>query len=62
MDVPKPYKFIGFGDIDGPTPYKFIGFGGIHGPKAYKFIGQLHSAAYAQLNFQEGLPPLPATP
>ncbi len=24
---PKPYKFIGFGDIHGPKPYKFIGFG-----------------------------------
>ncbi len=23
---PKPYKFIGFGDIHGPKPYKFIGF------------------------------------
>ncbi len=28
---PKPYKFIGFGDIHGPTPYKFIGLGDIHG-------------------------------
>ena len=36
---PKPYKFIGFGDIHGPKPYKFIGFGDIHGPKPYKFIG-----------------------
>ncbi len=36
---PKPYKFIGFGDIHGPKPYKFIGFGHIHGPKPYKFIG-----------------------
>ena len=26
---PKPYKFIGFGDIHGPKPYKFIGFGDI---------------------------------
>ncbi len=24
---PKPYKFIGVGDIHGPKPYKFIGFG-----------------------------------
>ncbi len=24
---PKPYKFIGFGDIHGPKPYKFVGFG-----------------------------------
>ncbi len=24
---PKPYKFIGFGDIHGPKPYKFTGFG-----------------------------------
>ncbi len=24
---PKPYKFIGFGDIYGPKPYKFIGLG-----------------------------------
>ncbi len=36
---PKPYKFIGVGDIHGPKPYKFIGFGDIHGPKPYKFIG-----------------------
>ncbi len=27
MDVTKPYKFIGFGDIHGPKHYKFIGFG-----------------------------------
>ncbi len=27
MDGPKPYKFIGFGDMDGPKPYKFTGFG-----------------------------------
>ncbi len=26
MDVTKPYKFIGFGDIHGPKPFKFIGF------------------------------------
>ena len=25
MDVTKPYKFIGFGDIHGPKPYEFIG-------------------------------------
>ncbi len=24
---PKPYKFIGFGDIHGPNPYKCIWFG-----------------------------------
>ncbi len=24
---PKPYRFIGFGDIHGPKPYRFIGFG-----------------------------------
>jgi hypothetical protein len=36
---PKPYKFIGFGDIHGPKPYKFTGFGDIHGPKPYKLIG-----------------------
>ena len=24
---PKPYEFIGFGDIHGPKPYEFIGFG-----------------------------------
>ena len=39
IDNPKPYKFIGFGDIHGPKPYKFIGFGDIHGPKPNKFIG-----------------------
>ncbi len=32
-DGPKPYKFIGFGDMHGPKPYKFIGFGDMHGPK-----------------------------
>ncbi len=36
---PKPYKFIGFGDIYGTKPYKFIGFGDIHGTKPYEFIG-----------------------
>ena len=36
---PKPYKFIGFGDLHGPKPYKFIGFGDLHGPKPYKSIG-----------------------
>ncbi len=35
---PKPYEFIGFGDIHGPKPFKFIGFGDIHGPKPYKFV------------------------
>jgi hypothetical protein len=25
MDVTKPYKFIGFGDIHSPKPYKLIG-------------------------------------
>ncbi len=28
---PKPYEFIGFGDIHGPKSYKFIGFGEIRG-------------------------------
>ena len=43
-DGPKPYKFIGFGDIHGPEPYKFIGFGDIHGPKPYTFtrFGNIH--------------------
>jgi hypothetical protein len=36
---PKPYKFIGFGNIHGPKPYKFIWFGNIHGSKPCKFIG-----------------------
>jgi hypothetical protein len=36
---PKPYKFVGFGDIHGPKPYEFIRFGDIHGPKPYEFIG-----------------------
>ncbi len=39
MDGPKPYKFIGFGDIYGPKPYRFIGFGDIYGPKVHNFIG-----------------------
>ncbi len=26
---PKPYKFIGFGDVHSPKPYKFIGFGDV---------------------------------
>ena len=39
VNRPKPYKFIGFGDIHVPKPYEFIGFGDIHGPKPYKFIG-----------------------
>ncbi len=37
--APKPYKFIGFGDIHGPKPYKFIGFGAMDATKPYKFIG-----------------------
>ncbi len=36
---PKPYEFIGFGDIYGPKPYKFMRFGDIYGPKPYGFIG-----------------------
>ena len=24
--MPKPYRFIRFGDVHGPKPYKFIGF------------------------------------
>ncbi len=39
LEGPKPYTFIGFGDIYGPKPYKFIGFGDIYGPKPHKFIG-----------------------
>ncbi len=39
MDVTKPYKYIGFGDIHGPKTYKSTGFGDIHGPKPYEFIG-----------------------
>ncbi len=35
---PKPYEFIGFGDIEGPKPYEFIGLGDIHDPKLYEFI------------------------
>jgi hypothetical protein len=29
MDITKPYKSIGFGDIDVTKPYKFIGFGAL---------------------------------
>ena len=36
MEVTKPYKFIGFGDINGPNPYEFIGFGDIHGPNPFE--------------------------
>jgi hypothetical protein len=36
---PKPYEFIGFGDIRGPKAYEFIGFDDIHGPTPYEFIG-----------------------
>ncbi len=35
----KPYKFIGFGAMDGPKPYKFIEFGAMDVTKPYKFIG-----------------------
>jgi hypothetical protein len=38
LSGPRPYKFIGFGDIHGLRPYRFIGFGDIHGPRPYKFI------------------------
>jgi hypothetical protein len=43
-ELPKPYKFTGFGDIHVPKFYKFIGFGDIHGPKPYKFrwFGDIH--------------------
>jgi hypothetical protein len=27
VNGPKPYKFIGLGDVNGPKPYKFIGVG-----------------------------------
>ncbi len=36
---PKPYEFIGVGDIHGPRLYEFIRFGDIHGPKPYTCIG-----------------------
>ena len=36
--MPKPCKFMRFGDIHGPEPYKFMRCGDIHGPKLYKFI------------------------
>ncbi len=36
---PKPYKFIGFGDMHDPKAYKFIRFGDMHDPKPCKFIG-----------------------
>ncbi len=36
---PKPYEFIGFGDIQGPKPYEFIGFGAMDVAKTYDFIG-----------------------
>ncbi len=32
---PKPYEFLGFGDIHGPKPYEFLGFGDIHGQILY---------------------------
>ncbi len=35
----KPYKFIGFGEIQGPKPCEFTGFGEIQGPKPCEFIG-----------------------
>ncbi len=38
MDVTKPYKFTGFGHMDVTKPYEFIGFGDIHGPKPYKWL------------------------
>ncbi len=38
LDGPKPYKFIGLGDLHGSKPCKFIGFGDLHGPKAYESI------------------------
>ncbi len=39
MDVTKPYRLIGFGDIHGPKPYEFIRFADIRDPKPYEFIG-----------------------
>ncbi len=57
MDVTKPYKFIGFGDMNGPKPYKFIGF-------RWAFISQtpvrytVHSILCTSPS-PGGLPPLP---
>jgi hypothetical protein len=39
LNGPKPYKSIGFGNIQGSKPYKFIGFGVTQGSKPYEFIG-----------------------
>ena len=39
MDVTKPYKFIGFGAMEGTKPYKFKGFGAIEVTKPNKCIG-----------------------
>jgi hypothetical protein len=34
MDVTKPYKLIGFGDIHGPKPCEFMGLD-VHRPNTY---------------------------
>ncbi len=47
---PKPYKFIGFGDIHGPKVHEFIGFGDIHGPKNHRVWGH----PYPGLGFEAG--------
>ncbi len=33
--LPKPYDFIGFGDMDVTKPFESIWFGDIHGPEPY---------------------------
>ncbi len=56
MICPKPYEFIGFGDIQCPKPCEFIGFGDTQGPKPYEFIrfGDSHSPKpYEIIGFSE---------
>jgi hypothetical protein len=54
--TPKPYQFIGFGDIYGPKPYTCIGFGDIYGPKPYKFIrfGDIHGQSNTTMSLSPG--------
>jgi hypothetical protein len=63
---PKPYKFIGFGDLHGPKPYKFVtvmaGGGGVGGVEA-GFGGPVRSLrpllwAYGPKNPSPRAPPL----
>ncbi len=55
---PKPYKFIGFGDIHGLKPFKFMGFGdicGVWGARALGVTGALRDPGTPETHVYPGL-------